>query len=735
MQNIETMKFNKDYISGKYSYVVVLAFLFALCIAFFMLKTMTVDREKWIYTKKINFESDSLEVKPIRGNILSADGQLMASSLPDYKVYIDFLSGLTSKSAKARTPITKEDSATWHLKDSLFHENLDSICRGLSKICPVKSAAEYKSYLEHGWATKNRYYEICPHQLLNYIQFNQLMNLPFFNMTKSNKYLIGLSITPRNNRKKPFGSLAKRMLGDMYGAKDSARSGIELAYDSVLRGEFGLRHRKKVRSKYLDIIDVPAVDGYDVVTTIDVGMQDICEHTLRSKLQELNADWGVVILMETKTGDVKSIVNLTKAGDGNYYETRNWALAAQMEPGSTFKTASIMVALDDGKIKYTDNVDTYSGVVNMYGSLMKDHNWARGGYHVIDVPHTLMYSSNVGVSRLIDMHYHNTPEEFIKGLHRVGIAESLGLEFQGAGNPYILTPNAPTWSKTALPWMSIGYNTQIPPISTVTFYNAIANNGKMMKPRFVKAIQKGGEIVKEFEPIVLKEHICKPQTLNEIKTALFRVVNDQQGTGKKAGSQRFHISGKTGTAQVSQGRHGYTNGQRQYLVSFCGFYPSENPEYSCIVAIRKPGPTASGGGMAGPVFAAIAEKVYSRAITTDLTRAKDSLAIFVPDIKVGNIYAAKQVLTNLNVPIVGDKLDKGEWGEPTTNGSAVAFKSMTTKSNKMPDLTGMGARDAIYAIESRGLKAIVTGKGKVVSQSIKSGEETKGNKIVSIVLK
>lgn len=729
------MKFNKKYISGKFPYVVVVAFLFAGGVMWHMIKTMTVDYDKWITMKKANFESDSLEVKPVRGNILSADGQLMASSLPDYKVYIDFMSGMSSASAKAKMPLTKEDSAVWMEKDTLFHSNLDSICRGLADICQVKSAEEYKAYLEQGWKNKSRYFEICSHQVLNYIQYNQLMNLPFFRESKRHKYLVGLSVEQRNNRKKPFGSLAKRTLGDMYGAKDSARSGLELAYDSLLRGELGIRHRKKVRSKYLDVIDVPAVDGYDIVTTIDVGMQDICETTLRGKLKELNADWGVVILMETKTGDVKSIVNLTKASDGEYYETRNWALAAQMEPGSTFKTASIMVALDDGKIKYDDTVDTYSGVCNMYGSLMKDHNWARGGYHVIDVPHTLMYSSNVGVSRLIDMHYHNHPEEFIAGLHRVGIAEPLGLVFQGAGNPFLLTPENKLWSKTALPWMSIGYSSQIPPISTVSFYNAIANNGKMMRPRFVKAIQKDGEIVEEFEPEVIKESICKPKTLEYIRTALFRVVNDPQGLGKKAGSKRFHVSGKTGTAQVSQGAQGYTSGLRQYLVSFCGFYPSENPEYSCIVAIRKPGLPASGGGMAGPVFAQIAEKVYSRAVTTDLSRAKDSLATFVPEVKSGDIYAAKQVLSNLNVAMVGDKLGKDEWGTSSNNGTTVKFSSVAVADGKMPDLTGMGARDAVFAIEGRGMKAVLSGKGKVISQSIKPGEPVKKNQTVKIVLK
>lgn len=727
------MKFDKKYIAGKFIWVVVLAFLFALAIVCFMLKIMTIDHEKMMDMKNM-FETDSLPVSPKRGNILSADGQLLASSLPDYKVYIDFLSGLSKDAMSGKAPFTKLDSITWAKKDSLFHTNLDSICNGLHEICPAKTAKEYRKYLEKGWNERSRYYEICSHQVLNYIQFNQLMSLPFFCEYKNHKYLIGLTIEERNNRKKPFGSLAKRMLGEMYGAKDSARSGIELAYDSMLRGETGIRHRKKVRSKFLDIIDVPAKDGYDLISTIDIGMQDICETTLRKQLHELNAIWGVVVLMEVQTGDVKAIVNLERADDGEYYEMRNWALAARMEPGSTFKTASIMVALDDGAINYTDQIDTYSGVYRMHGSMMRDHNWTSGGYHVIDVPHTLMFSSNIGVSRLIDMHYHNHPEKFIAGLHRIGIADSLGMPFAGVGTPYVQSPGSKMWSNASLPWMSIGYNTQIPPISTVTFYNAIANNGKMMRPRLVKAIQKNGEIIEEFPPEVIKEQICKPQTLNYIHDALFRVVNDKEGLGKKAGSAKFHVSGKTGTAQVSQGKSGYTNGGRQYLVSFCGYYPSEDPKYTCVVAIRKHGPQASGGGMAGPVFATIAEKVYASAVTSDLSRLKDSLFVSTPRILNGYMPAISYVLNELNISYTNKKYDNSDWAVSSENNGKLTFSSLPVSENVMPDLIGMGARDAVFAVASRGLKVRVEGCGKVVSQSIKPGTGINPNTIVKIKL-
>ena len=726
------MRFDKKYITGLYPYIVVFAFIFGAFIMFFMLKTMTVDHEELEKMRKSREKTD-VDVEPIRGNILAADGQLMASSLPNYTVYIDFLSGLSDKGAAARKPVTKADSTMWAKKDSLFHAGLDSICMGLHDICPMMTAGEYRKYLLDGWDSKSRYYEICPNQVLNYIQFNKLMSLPFFRLMTINnsyRYMVGLAIYPRNNRMHPFGTLAKRTLGSLYGAKDSARSGLELAFDSVLRGKGGKGHRKKVRSVYLDIIDEAAKDGSDIVSTIDVDMQDICETALKSKLEEVEAEWGVVVLLEAATGDVKSIANLDRVG-GQYVETQNRALSTLMEPGSTFKTASIMVALDDGMIKYTDRVQTYAGVYSMYGRLMKDHNWHRGGYGEIDVPHTLMYSSNVGVSRLIDEHYHNQPEKFIEGLHRVGIADSLGIPFQGTATPRLIRPGSRLWSKVALPWMSIGYSTQIPPISTVTFYNAIANGGKMMRPRFVKAIQKDGEVVEELPPVVLREHICKDVTLRQIQTALYRVVNDEQGVGKRAGSKKVSISGKTGTAQVSHGKSGYSG--REYLVSFCGYFPSENPKYTCIVAIDKKG-TASGGGTAGPVFASIAEQITFKTTVTDLSVAQDSSSVFVPDVKNGNMSAAGKVLSALGIGFTGGEVPAGTWGEAFVADDALGYHASHYHPDSFPDLTGMGARDAIFAIESRGMKARISGVGTVVSQSVRPGGKIVKGKTVRLEL-
>lgn len=724
------MKFDKKYISSRFTIVVVCVLLVCIYITWHMVDTMAFQRDKWKEIGAVSV-SDTMELKAARGNILSTDGkQIMASSLPNYRLYIDFMSGGADKDDSIRAQKYKD-----------WEENIDSICHGLYESCPILTEREYREHLLKGLYEGKRYWEICPRQVLNYIQYNDIIRLPILNNKNKNKS--GLVVVEYNNRNKPFGTLAKRTLGDLYGAKDSARSGIELAYDSVLRGKPGKVHHKKVFNKYLDIIDLAPQDGYDVVSTIDVSMQDICESALREKLHELDASMGVVVLMEVKTGDVKAIVNLERYDDGNYYEARNYALASLMEPGSTFKTASIMVALDDGVIRANEYVDTGCGVMNMHGALMKDHNWHRGGYHVIDVPHVLMYSSNIGVSKLIDNHYHDNPEKFVEGLRRVGIGAPLGLKerFSGAADPIIRMPkrdskggfkNSTNWSATALAWMSIGYETQIPPISTCAFYNAIANDGRLVAPRFVKGISRNGEMVEEYPVEVIREHICKPQTLSDIRTILHRVVCDKEGLGKKAGNKFFDVSGKTGTAQVSNGG-GYHGGKNEHLVSFCGYFPSDAPRYTCIVAIRHSYYVSSGGGQAGPVFSQISQRVYSKNLTTDISRAADSASVFVPDVKTGDASAAKKVLRELGIPVIGDT--KHEYASAEIMGKSVRMKRLFTTENTIPDVTGMGARDAIYALESRGIKTRVKGRGKVAKQSLEPGTKAVKGKVILIELK
>jgi cell division protein FtsI (penicillin-binding protein 3) len=517
----------------------------------------------------------------------------------------------------------------------------------------------------------------------------------------------------------------------MYGAKDSARLGLELAFDTILRGTPGLTNRRKILNKYMNIPVTLPIDGCDIVTTIDVNMQDLAERAVIEELKLIGGDLGVAILMEVETGDIKAIVNMTLCPDGEYREVKNNAVADLREPGSVFKTASILVALDDGVVDTTYLVDTGCGIKNMHGRDMKDHNWRRGGYGTISLPRILEVSSNIGVSRIIDEKYGSRPERFIEGIYRTGLAADLKLPIQGYARPHIRMPEKDkyghwtNWSKTALPWMSIGYETQIPPISTVTFYNAIANDGIMMRPRFVKSVMKDGKVVAEFPPEkVMERRIAKPQTIKTMQTILEHVVS--QGLGRKAGSRMFKVAGKTGTAQIAEGG-GYKTGVVKYWLSFAGYFPADNPRYSCIVCLKKSGLPASGGGMSGVVFHHIAEGVMARDLKLRVENAHDTTSIVIPDVKNGNISDANYVLNYLGIKtnkewdgsyINGNPI----WGRAERQSSQVALHQVKVNKNVTPDVTGMGAKDAVYLLESLGLKVKLHGRGKVKSQSYTAGK-------------
>ena len=368
----------------------------------------------------------------------------------------------------------------------------------------------------------------------------------------------------------------------------------------------------------------------------------------------------------------------------------------------------------------------------MYGREMKDHNWRRGGYGTLTFTKSLMVSSNIGVSRIIDKFYHDEPERFVKGIYRTGIADNLHIPLLGASSARIRMPKkAPNgqwlnWSNTALPWMSIGYETQIPPISTLTFYNAIANGGKMMQPRFVKQVVKNGEVLQEFDPIVLREQIAKPQSIKKMQEVLEYVVH--YGLGKKAGSKSFKVAGKTGTAQMSKGVAGYKSGMMDYLLSFAGFFPADNPRYSCIVCIQKSGLPASGGGMCGPVFHQISEGIMAQNIKLDIKDARDSLSIFIPEVKIGNVLSSTYVLDKLGIKIQSPWFNvptnsKPVWGkaQPTSQTALRLERVKQFGSAFVPDVMGMGARDAVYLLESRGVRTRIIGRGKVVKQSLAAG--------------
>ena len=706
----------------RYFFVILLMALIGVAIVVKAGITMFAERQYWQDVAD-RFVKENVTVKPNRGNIISSDGKLMASSLPEYRIYMDFMSG--EKDEKRR----KKDQAR---RDSILTANMDSICIGLHKIFPDKSAAQFKAHLKKGRQAKSRNYLIYPKRI-SYIQYKEVKRLPVFCL---NRYKGGFKELAYNQRKKPFGSLAARTLGDVYAdTAKGARNGIELAFDTILKGRDGLTHRQKVMNKYLNIVDVPPVDGCDLISTIDVGMQDICEKALVDKLKELNAFVGVVVLMEVATGEVKAIVNMTKGKDGNYYEMRNNAISDMLEPGSTFKTASIMVALEDGKITPDYVVDTGNGQMPMHGRVMKDWNWRRGGYGKLTVTEILEVSSNVGTSYIIDHFYGSNPQKYIDGLRRMSIDQPLHLQIAGEGKPNIRGPKERSYfSKTALPWMSIGYETQGPPLNILTFYNAIANNGVSIRPKFVKAAVKDGEIVKEYPTEVINPKICSDKTLAQIREILQKVVGE--GLAKPAGSKQFHVSGKTGTAQISQGAAGYKAGVTNYLVSFCGYFPSEAPKYSMIVSIQKPGPTASGGLMAGSVFSKIAERVYAKDLRLPLTSAIDTNTVVIPHVKAGEMRQTQRVLEELNINIQGKIADsrKEVWGSTHAAPQAVVLESRGIMQNFVPSVIGMGAKDAVYLWESKGLKVNLVGVGKVKSQSIANGTIIRKGQTITLTM-
>lgn len=712
-------KFDNNKTIPRYSFIAIIITLIGVLVLVKALYIMTAKHDYWMDVAKKQ-KLDSLVVKPNRGNILSDEGELMASSLPEYKMFMDFKVG-------------------GEKKDSLWREKVDSICMGLHEIFPEKSAEEFKADLEKGHAKMSQNWPIWPKRV-DYNTFVKVKQLPIFNMPKLRG---GFHYEENNARRRPFGTLAQRTVGDMYGAKDTARFGLELSFDSILRGKTGITHKRKVMNKFLSFVDIPPTDGDDIQTTINVQMQDIAEKAVEEELKLINGDVGVAIVMEVATGDVKAIVNLEKCGDGQYRERRNHAVSDLLEPGSVFKTASVMVALDDGLVDTAHRVNTGNGQMMMHGAQMNDHNRASGGYGTISLGRALQVSSNIGISKVIDECYKSNPERYVDGLYRIGIAEDLQVPITGSTPPRIRKPqknshgNYTNWSLTTLPWMSIGYETQVPPISTLTFYNAIANNGKMMKPRFVTRVLREGQVIAEYPPVVLRHQICKPSTLAQIQDLLCKVVTN--GTGKKAKSESFLVAGKTGTAQISKGRGGYKSGVMHYLVSFVGYFPADAPRYSCIVCLQKAGLPASGGTMSGWVFHNISEGVMAHNLNMDISNARDSLQERRPKAMSGDLKAASMVLGHLGFDTQrqwGDNnSDQSFWGSVALGGTQYILKQKERESdNIVPNVRGMGARDAIYQMERRGIKTKVVGRGKVKGQSLAPGEKVVRGSVCTLTM-
>ena len=695
------MQKGKDKAPRRYIFIFVLMCLAGMYILAKALYTMLPPESD--YWKEVGRNSKTAKIPANRGNILSCDRQVLSGTVPKYALYMDFA---------VHDPDSSIERKTREYRDTTFVQKLDSIVEGLARIFPDRDADWFRQRLLKGKARGKYSWRIYP-KLASYVQYRACKELPFL---KESMYRSGFHADEMLLRLKPYGGLASRTIGELYNDTSSQpKCGLELSFDSILRGKPGSKHYIVVRNRQVPIIDTQAENGHDLLTTIDINIQDFADRTLRSKLKEelVNGEVGVAVVMEVKTGDVKAIVNLTRGEDGEYYEMKNNAVSDLWEPGSTFKTASIMVALEDGKIDLNKAVDCSPGVVNMHGRNMKDHNWHKGGYGTLKVEEILGQSSNIGVSKIIDEAYSNNPSAYVDGLHREGVGIPLNLPFVGKGEPRVPHPKdkGRHWSKTDLPWMSIGYVTMLPPISTLTFYNAIANGGKMVKPRFVKAELKDGMVIREFPTEVIKERICKPSTLRDIQYCLEGVVS--RGLGKRAGNggKLFKVSGKTGTAQVSN--NGSYAG-RKYMISFCGYFPSDDPKYSCIVCIRKSGLPASGGTMCGPVFSEISQFIMSRDSMRSAIAAADTNSVFTPEVTKGNKRRAEAIVEGMG-------LSKKQLN---------LVEEDTVALNKVPDVTGMGAKDAVFALQKRGLRVRINGCGQITKQDIPAGSvAVKGKQI------
>ena len=715
----------------RYTLAAVVCTLIAVAVVARGFYIMTVERSYWMKVDSLRMPRATI-VPPQRGNILAAGGQRLACNLPEYDLRMDFVALQESKA-----------DTMWHDKEGKDAPQLIELCEGLAKILPEMTAEEFMEHLKAGYAKKSRYFAVVNHRV-DYKTFQQIKQLPIFSLPAGVGGFRGEEVMVRS---RPYGPLAMSVVGDIYKSSGKAYSGLELACDSFLKGSPGFKHFKKELNEWVSVQDSAVTNGYDVLTTIDVGFQDLAQRALEKELRKIHAYTGVAIVMEVATGDIKAMVNLDLNREtGEYYEGRNHAIADFLEPGSVMKTASFLVGMDDGRIDTTMFVDCTTGIREMYGVKMRDHNWGSGGYKGnLTVPQILQKSSNIGVSVLIDQAYRKRPEDFVAGLHRVGMAEDLKLKFIEYRAPRIRYPERDRyghwtkgWSDTALPWMSIGYESNVPPISVLTFYNAIANNGVLVRPRFVSQIMKDGETIKEFPVQVLRKSIVKNQrALKQMQNMLVEVV--ELGLGKPAGSKSFLVAGKTGTAQMA-GKGGYNRGVTNYYLSFAGYFPANDPRYTCIVCIQKAGLPASGGQMSGQVFHDIAEGIMAKDIYYNAKGAHDADFSRLPDTKAGNLQAADYVLSKLGFNVDGGwngERSEGTpiWGVVTRERDKVKLVRSKGRSMKlMPDVRGMGARDAVYIIENRGAKVNIEGSGKVKRQSKAAGSTIRKGETITLTL-
>jgi len=644
-------------------------FVFALAVAFKLFNIQFVQGDK--YRELAEERTIKNVVIPAnRGNVYAVDGSLLATSIPKYDIRFDAL-----------TPTT-----------TTFEKYVKPLSDSLSKYSG-KSSSYYQNELRKARANKNRYFLLARN--ISYTDYTRIRNFP---LLKLGAFKGGLIVEQTTKREHPMGGIAQRSIGYERFSDDGTvtRAGIDGAFGSkYLRGVDGHRWKQKIgQGQWKPIADYNEVepkDGYDIYTTIDVNIQDIAHHALLKQLEYYEAEHGCVVVMEVKTGEIRAISNLGKTKDGFYYEKLNYAVGESHEPGSTFKLMALAAALEDKVVDTSDVVDTGSGVKRFYGRNIFDSH--HGGYGKISVARALEVSSNIGFATIIDDYYSKNPSKFINRIKSWHLNEPLGVAIIGEGQPDIPEPGDKKWSKNALPSMAYGYNLSLTPLQTLSFYNAIANDGEMVKPHFLREVREFDKTIEKVEKKVIENKICSDETTKKLQAILKNIV--VRGTGKGLYSPTFSMSGKTGTAQTEYWMADWAENKR-YISSFAGYFPSENPKYSCIVVIHKPSTKKGyyGADVSGPVFKAIAQKIFTDTPITDEVKTLDfKNSIVQKDFE--NYYDVAQT-----------------------------YKTI------MPDVIGMPTMDALSLLENMGLKVKVEGVGIIKKQSINKGTKVQKNQTV-----
>ena len=720
------MKTIKKIIVGRVIGLYLGLFLLALLIIGKILQLQIVQGEE-LRQKAEELMLKYITIEPNRGDIYASGGErLLATSVPYYEIRMDLKSSA--------------------MNEAVFTSGIDSLSFCLSKLFRDKSPSAWKRELTRARRDGKRYYLI--RRQVNYNQLQELKEFPIFRL---GRYKGGLIYNQSNRRVHPHQLLAARTIGYLSKSESGNIVGIEGAYDHYLSGIQGVRLMQKTAGNlWIPLRDANEVDpknGYDVVTTIDVDIQDVAENALMKQLSRHKAHHGCAVLMEVETGSIRAIANLTIDENGNYKESYNYAIAESTEPGSTFKLAALMVAIEDGYVEPDDTIDTGTGSVRYYDKVIRDTR--KGGYGRISVKRAFEVSSNVGMSKIIYENYRGKEEDFIERLYRMHLNEPLGIEIRGEGAPLIRYPGDEYWSGITLPMMSHGYEVRMTPLQVLTLFNAVANQGRMVKPRLVESIMYYGRTVKEFDTELIDPSICSMQTLEKMRAMLEGVVED--GTAKNLSNENFSIAGKTGTAQIANERYGYKiDSKVSYQASFAGYFPAENPKYSCIVVVTSPTSDVYYGNLvAGPVFREISNKVYATSLELQHSL---NLAVEVPHSaqgksgnESGGISAPaadpipyskngvksklKNVLSDLDIPV--QEGETREWVMTKKTDEHILLDDLTLHENLVPNVREMGVSDAVYLLENAGLRVLVRGRGKVLEQSIPPGSRIeKGQRII-----